>query len=401
MKFCMITTFYPPYGFGGDANFVQNLTLQLAARGHTVDVVHCRDSYRTLGGHAPTQIGENPPNVTVHGLESRWSSLSPVATHQTGRPFFKAKQIKRVLEKPFDVIHYHNISLVGGPKVLQYGKGIKLYTWHEYWLVCPTNLLMRDGREPCIEKRCTSCTLHQGRPPQWWRATDLLTRSLENIDAFLSPSRFGIAQHGELGLKQPVVHLPTFVDSLEPVPRGTSTEPYFLYAGRLEYAKGVGTLIEPFLKWNKARLIIAGAGAEDRRLRDAADSSDRIQFLGHVPIAKLRELYRNAVAVIVPSLTYELFPLVILEAFREGTPVIVRNRGSMPEPVLDSGGGLMYDSNEELMAHADHLLADSVLRDELGARGMQAVNTLWSAETHMRRYLDLIQELGMARRTGA
>jgi len=39
MRFCMITTFYPPYHFGGDAIL-----------GHEVEVVHCEDSYRLGGG---------------------------------------------------------------------------------------------------------------------------------------------------------------------------------------------------------------------------------------------------------------------------------------------------------------------------------------------------------------
>lgn len=42
--------------------------------------------------------------------------LSPLATQQTGFPLFKAASIRKILKKPFDVIHYHNISLVGGPR---------------------------------------------------------------------------------------------------------------------------------------------------------------------------------------------------------------------------------------------------------------------------------------------
>src|SRR5467141_2095531 len=48
LRFCMITTFYPPHAFGGDALFVYGLTNMLARRGHEVDVIHCVDSYRAL-----------------------------------------------------------------------------------------------------------------------------------------------------------------------------------------------------------------------------------------------------------------------------------------------------------------------------------------------------------------
>ena len=49
----MITTFYPPYSFGGDGNFVQALSRGLAARGHSVDIIHCVDSYQSLAASAP------------------------------------------------------------------------------------------------------------------------------------------------------------------------------------------------------------------------------------------------------------------------------------------------------------------------------------------------------------
>jgi hypothetical protein len=44
----MITTFYPPYNFGGDGIFVRQLSNELALRGHRVDVIHCIDAYRAL-----------------------------------------------------------------------------------------------------------------------------------------------------------------------------------------------------------------------------------------------------------------------------------------------------------------------------------------------------------------
>ena len=50
MRFCMITTFYPPYHFGGDAIFVQALARALMKEGHEVEVVYCEDSYRLGAG---------------------------------------------------------------------------------------------------------------------------------------------------------------------------------------------------------------------------------------------------------------------------------------------------------------------------------------------------------------
>src|SRR3972149_1258566 len=132
LRFCMITTFYPPYTFGGDGIFVQRLSNELAKRGHHVEVIHCQDAYLTLADKKPAKPYENHPSVIVHGLKSPFGFLSPLATQQTGYPFFKSSRIRKILQKGFDVIHYHNISLVGGPNILAYGKGVKLYSMHEY-----------------------------------------------------------------------------------------------------------------------------------------------------------------------------------------------------------------------------------------------------------------------------
>ena len=50
LRFCMISTFYPPYNFGGDGLYVWLLSNELARRGHSVTVIHCLDSYAALAG---------------------------------------------------------------------------------------------------------------------------------------------------------------------------------------------------------------------------------------------------------------------------------------------------------------------------------------------------------------
>src|SRR4030043_2412824 len=167
LRFCMITTFYPPYNFGGGGVFVQHLSNELARRGHYVEVIHCIDSYRILARQKPLRTYQDHHHVTVHGLKSSFGFLSPLATHQTGFPLFKSSRIREILKKGFDVIHYHNISLVGGPKILEYGQGIKLYTLHEYWLVCPTQTLFRFNRTVCRRPLCLPCSLTYKPPPPW------------------------------------------------------------------------------------------------------------------------------------------------------------------------------------------------------------------------------------------
>lgn len=403
MRFCMVTTFYPPYSFGGDANFVRHLSHALGDLGHHVEVIHCVDAHRALAGKTRPGQYRGHPRVTVHGLHSPFGFLSPLATQQTGAPHFKSVQIRQILSAGFDVIHYHNVSLIGGPRVLTYGQAVKLYTMHEYWLVCPTHMLFKYNREPCTQRACLRCTLAHKRPPQWWRYTGLLARAIEHIDAFIAPSRFSQALHDrELGRR--TVHLPYFVPDPELPPPEESPAPgapYFLYVGRLESLKGPQTLIPLFQSYEHAQLWIAGTGRHEATLKRMAEGSTNIRFLGFQSGTELEQTYRGAIAVIVPTLYYDVSPLVIEEAFRYKRPVLVRNRGGMPEIVHESGGGMTYDSDDGLRAALDALVSNPSLAHEMGERAYLHYRQEWMPEIHLKRYFALIDEVARSKRPAA
>ena len=398
----MITTFYPPYAFGGDGIYVQQLSNELARRGHQVEVIHCGDAYNALARPTSSITNHEHPNVTVHALNSRFGVLSPLATHQTGRPMLKTSKIKKILEKPFDVIHYHNISLIGGPKILYYGQAIKLYTLHEYWLICPTHLLFKFNHEVCSHKQCLSCSLAHTRPPQLWRYTKMIQRAVKQVDLFLAPSEFTMNKHLETGLKVPIVEFPYFTSrweshdlSLEQSSAGT---PYFLFVGRLVKSKGLQELLPIFLRYEKAQLWVVGLGEYEPVLRRMAQGSPNIKFLGYQSGEQLRILYQQAVAIMVPSLWHEVFGLVILEAFSQGTPVIVKNRGGMPKLIDESGGGFVFETDSQLLEAMDRLVSDPNLRQRIGRRGYAALRQKWRAAVHIQRYMELIEQIARPKR---
>ncbi len=394
LRFCMVTTFYPPYSLGGDAIHVQRLANELAQRGHRVDVIHSVDAYRLLARREPAAGYADHPNVTVHGLRSRWGWLSPLATQQLGMPLFEAPRIRNILSAGYDVVHYHNISLVGGPGILTYGQAVKLYTLHEYWLVCPTHVLLKYGRTPCTRPHCPLCTLAHGRPPQWWRFTGLLRAAALHVHAFIAPSPSAREEHRRRGFDRPITCLPFFAPAASAGPgHAQSNPPYFLFAGRLEALKGLQTLIPVFRRFRRAQLLVAGRGSYEPALQSLAAGADNIRFLGALSQAQLQSYYRRAVAVIVPSICLEIAPLVPLEALAQGTPAIVRKLGGMPDAVTESGGGLVYDTDEELVVAMDRLLDDAPLRDELGRRGYEACRQRWTAQAYIERYLALIHSV--------
>ena len=123
--------------------------------------------------------------------------------------------------------------------------------------------------------------------------------------------------------------IPTAVDSafFEGNLRGKHDERnedlVFLYAGRLSMEKRIDSIIGSFRHsgpLDDAKLIVAGSGPEEVRLRKAARHAN-VEFLGPVPREKMPALYRRADALVLAS-EYEGAPTVALEALTCGCPVV-------------------------------------------------------------------------------
>jgi glycosyltransferase involved in cell wall biosynthesis len=398
MKFCMLTTFFGSHSFGGDAAFVDRLSRTLARHGHEVHVIHCRDAFEVSRGDQTPRPYEPPPGVVTHPLKSPFSVLSPLATHQTGLPLFKARAIRRLVRaiRP-DVLHFHNLSLIGGPGLLGTPApgAVRLMTAHEHWLVCPLSVLWKFDADVCETPRCVRCCLKAGRPPQLWRETGLMARSLDLLDALICPSRSTRFEHARRGVEARTVHLPYFLPhdytGLPPAPTPRYARPYVAAAGRLEKIKGFQDAIDAVRGLHHVDLRIAGSGGFEAALRAQARGLDNVHFEGRLDAAGLAALFRGARAVVVPSKVYETFGYVVLEAFDEGTPVVVRNLGALPELVEESQGGLVFDSTDEMAAALDRLVRDEPLRDALGENGRRARHEVWSEEHHLERYFALIE----------
>jgi glycosyltransferase involved in cell wall biosynthesis len=91
--------------------------------------------------------------------------------------------------------------------------------------------------------------------------------------------------------------------------------------------------------------------------------------------------------------------LVVIEAFRQRTPVIARNLGGTPEILTESGGGIAYDTQDQLVAAMDHLLAEPSERIALGMSGYAAFQTRWTPEAYLKQYFELIEGIA-ARKAG-
>ncbi|MGB8701569.1 MAG: glycosyltransferase family 4 protein, partial [Thermosynechococcaceae cyanobacterium] len=389
----MLTTFYPPYHHGGDATYVRALARALTQRGHAVEVVHCEDAYSIRRGYRTAPPPEED-GIVVHRLRSRWKLLSPLLTQQTGHPVLKTQKLQAILQRRFDVIHFHNISLIGGPAILGMGQAlVKLYTLHEHWLLCPMHIFWKNRQQACDRPECIRCCLRSGIPPQWWRYTSLLQESTAKLDAFLAPSEYTANRHRAAGFSIPIHLHPLFstLDPGAPPPFVAGKRPKFLYVGRITAAKGILPLLKIFAELTDYDLDVVGDGDLRPQLQQAYQNHANIYFWGQMSQQQLIARYQGATALIFPSLAPETFGLVIVEAFACGTPVIAHNAGGSRELIEKTGAGFVYESESELIS-AIHTLAQTPgLRQELGARAYQSYQQNYTEKTHVDAYLQHIQ----------
>jgi len=397
LRIAFLTTFYPPYSFGGDAVDVERLARALVRRGHHVTVVHDVDAHTALAPRMAEMPAYDHGTIDVVSLRSGLGGLGPLLVQQIGRPVVHHWRLARLFrERAFDLVTFNNISLIGGPGLLAYGRGaLRVYLAQEHWLVCASHVLWRHNREACTGRQCVRCVLAYRRPPQLWRYTGMLERHLRHVDLFIARSRFSRDKHREFGFPREMAVLPYFLPEEAAQAPGTDrvpphVRPYFLFVGRLERIKGLDTIIPVFAQYQEADLLVVGAGTEEAALRSLAAGNPRVRFVGHVPNDQLGRYYRHAIATIVPSAGFETFGIVLIEAFRSGSPVIARGIGPFPEIIEESGGGELFGDDQQLLSSMQRLQQNPAYRERLAASAYGASLERWAESVVVDRFLELV-----------
>lgn len=119
---------------------------------------------------------------------------------------------------------------------------------------------------------------------------------------------------------------------------GPSEDEYYLSVGNLVPLKGHDIILEAFSERPNDKLIIIGAGPEEKALKEQVRGLD-VTFIHHVNQRELAAYYAGARATLLMS-SSEGMPNVVLESLACGTPVIATNVGGIPE-VLNHQNGLM------------------------------------------------------------
>lgn len=180
---------------------------------------------------------------------------------------------------------------------------------------------------------------------------------------------------------------------------------YFLFLGRLASRKGADGLLKAYALLAPARrppLVLAGIGEERAALEQQADRlglRHLVVFPGRVEGQAKNYLLQNAFAVIMPSREWEAFPLVVLEAFAAGRPIIATRIPGLEDLVEpDNTGWLVAPEAPAALAGAMQQAIDDPATVERLGRNARQVAKQYDWHAIARQYLGLFETTAARRR---
>ena len=329
MKILIIHSQYLLYG-GEDA--VVDQELELLKQKHKVEILY----FQNQGGW----------KGALQFLASMWNTKSATKVKDKIREF-----------QP-DVVHIHNWHFAIGPLVFRMIKSLGIpvvHTVHNYRLLCPSAILLHKGQ-------LFTDSLKQSFP--WkavqnkvYRSSVVLTfwiafvvwfhkkiGTWKKIDSYvcLTPFAANLFQESNFGVpKEQFSVKPNFTKAAKHL-SSVAKESHFLFIGRLSDEKGIATLLNAF-KELPFLLQIAGDGPLKNSVLQAANEFTNISYLGSLTNKEVLSALSKTQALIFPSLWYETFGLVNIEAFSNRTPVLASKIGAPQSLIIDGYNGFHFE----------------------------------------------------------
>lgn len=305
------------------------------------------------------------------------------------------------------VMHVHNTFAAASPSVYSAAAAHSVpvvQTLHNYRLICPVATLFRDGHV------CTDCVgraipwpavahscVRESRSQSAVAATTIsVHRALgtfaRRIDTYVALTSFQRQLMVDGGLPAAAIRvIPNF---LEPDP-GAEVGPRsgILYVGRLSEEKGIAALVGAAAR-EPGILRVAGSGPLQPMV-DQAAAEGAIKGLGPLEPSSVFDEMRRALAVIVPSICFEGFPVVVVEAYATGTPVIASRIGSLAEIVEDGVTGLLVVPGDPAALAERMRWAVDHPQDmrKMGVNARQRYESRYGGAGHLAALLDTYQAL--------
>jgi glycosyltransferase involved in cell wall biosynthesis len=329
MKILLIHTHYQLHG-GEDAVVEQEL--KLLKQYNTVEVLYFKNQAGWKGA--------------IQFLGSIWNFSAATKVRQ------------KIYDFQPDVVHVHNWHFALGPLLFREIKklGIPIvHTVHNYRLLCPSAILLNQGK-------LFTDSLQQSFP--WkavsnrvYRSSLILTFWLafvvwfhkkigtwNKIDSYICLTSFAIElfQKSNFGVSREQFSVKPNFTSVPKVFQSIQREKHFLFIGRLSEEKGIDVLLEAF-KELPFLIKIAGEGPLKKLVEETAKQFSNIRYLGNLISEEVIIELQKTQTLIFPSVWYEPFGLVNIEAFANGTPVLASNIGAPQSLIIDGYNGFHFE----------------------------------------------------------
>lgn len=288
-----------------------------------------------------------------------------------------------------DVVHIHNFFPLLSPSIYDAceAAGIPIVqTLHNFRTTCAGALLLRDGVvcEKCVGSSPVWGVVHRcyrGSAAGSLSVTGMIgsfRRRAHKVSRFIALTEFARTKFIAAGIEPARITVkPNFVAAPPPAPRAADDRPHGLYVGRLSPEKGVDVLVKA---WRDMPLPLHIAGDGPLRASLAASAAGNVEFLGGLPRERITAEMATASFLVVPSTWYEMFPMVIVEAFAMGLPVIASRIGSLGEIITHGETGLQFapgDAGELAQQVAWAITHPAALR-RMGATARATYERLYS-----------------------
>lgn len=258
-----------------------------------------------------------------------------------------------------DVVHVHNTLPIISPAVYyaaHAGGAAVVQTLHNYRLICPSALLLRNGKpcELCVAKPVAlpgvAFACYRGSRA----ATSVVAAMLayhrlrrtyrDAVDRYVVLTEFAKRLFARGGLPEDRIRVkPNFLPGDPGVGQGDGG--YALFVGRLSEEKGLRVLLDAWrIVGSRVPLRIVGDGPLMEEVASLAQGMESVQVLGWLGPHEVMAQLKGAACLVIPSVWFEGYPMTLIEAFAVGTPVIASRLGALAENVEHERTGLHFSA---------------------------------------------------------
>lgn len=374
---------------GGAERYLLDLSFALERAGHKVIPFAMKHPNNLNTPYAKYFVSE----VQTERVTLDWQGMRTFG--RMVYSFEAERKMKRLIEgaRP-DLCHIHNIYYQLSPSfltTLSRHRVPTVMTVHDYHMISPQYMMWSHGKvEDWADANIVSATLsrfHKNSLAASFAASLVfklhrIFRLYQSVDRYVTSSVFVRDMLVRKGFgKEKIDVLPFGIDAQSVAPR-YDNDGYILYVGRLVEEKGLFVLIDAARRMPDTRFKIVGTGPDAARLHEYANRLPNVEFIGFRTGEDLQALYRGARCVVVPSLWYEVFGLIVLEAMAAGKPVIASNIGALPETILDHETGFLVRPGSAPELEDAILRLTPKVAEEMGKRGRERVEREYRLEAH-------------------